>query len=99
MSVREISEFEFQSEVLESKEPVFVDFYASWCGPCRMLAPIMEEIAQDYKVLKINVDEAENLSAEYGIMSIPCVILFENGKEKARSVGLRGKNDILSMLR
>ena len=97
--VKEISSESFENEVLNSKGFVFVDFYASWCGPCRMLAPIMEEISEEHTVLKVNVDESEDVASMFGIMSIPCVILFENGKEKARSVGFRGKNDILSMLR
>ena len=98
MSVSRIGEKEFQKEVLEAKEPVFVDFYADWCGPCRMLGPIMEEISETHKVFKVNTDEAMNLAMEYGIMSIPCVILFKDGKEVKRSVGLRAKEDILKMV-
>ena len=98
MSVNHIGEEEFKKEVLEAKEPVFVDFYADWCGPCRMLSPIMEEISETHKVYKINTDEAMNLAREYGIMSIPCVILFKDGKEVNRSIGLRTKKDILKMV-
>jgi thioredoxin 1 len=99
MSVSHIGEKEFQKEVLEAKEPVFVDFYADWCGPCRMLGPIMEEISETHKVFKVNTDEAMNLAMEYGIMSIPCVILFKDGKEVNRSVGLKSKDDILGLLK
>ncbi len=98
MSVNHISEKEFKKEVLEAKEPVFVDFYADWCGPCRMLGPVMEEISETHKVVKINTDEAMDLAMEYGIISIPCVILFKDGKEVKRSVGLRPKEDILKIV-
>ncbi|MBQ8468145.1 MAG: thioredoxin [Clostridia bacterium] len=89
---------EFEKEVLMSGEPVFVDFYADWCGPCRMLAPILEEISKSHKVVKINVDDENELAGRYGIMSIPCVILFKNGKEAGRSIGLRPKDEILKLL-
>ena len=98
MSVSHIEEKDFKKEVLEAKEPVLVDFYADWCGPCRMLGPIMEEVSETYKVVKINTDDAQDLSMEYGIMSIPCVILFKDGKEVKRSVGLRTKEEILKMV-
>ena len=90
---------EFQHEVLESKEPVLVDFYADWCGPCRMLGPVMEEIAKDHKVFKVNTDDEEELAMEYGIMSIPCVIAFKDGKEINRSVGLVDKDTILNLIK
>ena len=98
MSVKHINEDEFKKEVLEAKEVVFVDFYADWCGPCRMLGPVMEEISETHNVVKVNVDEAMELAQEYGIMSIPCVIVFKDGKELNRSVGLRPKEDILKMV-
>ena len=98
MSVKHINEEEFKKEVLEAKEPVLVDFYADWCGPCRMLGPIMEEVSEKHKVFKVNTDEAMSLAQEYGIMSIPCVILFKDGKEVNRSIGLRSKEDILKMV-
>ena len=87
------------NEVLESKEIVLVDFYADWCGPCKMLAPIMEEVANSVKVYKVNVDESSDLASNYGIMSIPCVIAFKDGKDVARSVGLKSKSEILEMVK
>ena len=99
--IKEIKENEFEKEVLESNEKVLVDFYANWCGPCKMLRPILDEIASDRgttKIMSINVDEADELSQKYGIISIPCLILFENGKEINRSVGLKSKSDIESMI-
>ncbi len=98
MSVKQLNEEEFKKEVLEAKEPVLVDFFANWCGPCKMLAPIMEEISETHKVFKVDTDEAGDLAMEYGIMSIPCVILFKDGKEVNRSVGLRTKEDLLKMV-
>ena len=95
---KKINSDEFKSEVLESRGYSFVDFYADWCGPCRMLSPIMDEISDDQSVYKINVDEEGELASEYGVMSIPCVILFKDGKEYARSVGLKSKEDILNMM-
>ena len=90
---------EFKKEVLESKETVLVDFYADWCGPCKMLAPIMEEISKDHKVFKVNTDDEEELAMEYGIMSIPCVIAFKDGIEVNRSVGLVDKDTILNLIK
>ena len=98
MSVKQLNVEEFKKEVLEAKEPVLVDFFANWCGPCKMLAPIMEEISETHKVFKVDTDEAGDLAMEYGIMSIPCVILFKDGKEVNRSVGLRNKEDLLKMV-
>jgi len=90
---------EFKKEVLESKEPVLVDFYADWCGPCKMLGPVMEEISKDHKVFKVNTDDEEELAMEYGIMSIPCVIAFKDGKEVNRSIGLVDKDTILNLIK
>lgn len=87
------------NEVLESKEIVLVDFYADWCGPCKMLGPIMEEIAKDYKVYKVNVDESGDLAQQFGIMSIPCVIAFKDGQEITRSIGLKSKEELLEMVK
>ena len=94
-----ITKDEFKKEVLESKEPVLVDFYADWCGPCKMLGPVMEEISKDHKVFKVNTDEEEELAMEYGIMSIPCVIAFKDGKEVNRSIGLVDKDTILNLIK
>ena len=90
---------EFKKEVLESKEPVLVDFYADWCGPCKLLAPIMEEIGKNNKVFKVNVDDEEELAAEYGIMSIPCVIAFKDGEELDRSIGLKSQEEIERLIK
>ena len=92
----------FEDEVLKSEIPVLVDFWASWCGPCKMLAPTVAQIAEEYsgkiKVGKVNVDEEESLSREYGIVSIPTVILFKNGKPEKTSIGLAPKETLVSML-
>ena len=74
-----------------------VDFYADWCGPCRMLGSMIEELAEDHEVYKVNVDEESDLAAEYGIMSIPCVITFKDGKEYKRSIGLTNKENLLKL--
>ena len=90
----------FEDEVLKSEIPVLVDFWASWCGPCKMLAPTVAQIAEEYsgkiKVGKVNVDEEESLSREYGIVSIPTVILFKNGKPEKTSIGLVPKETLVS---
>jgi len=94
-----ISGDDFNNLVLKSDNYVFVDFYADWCGPCRMLGPIMDDISNTNEVYKINVDKDQDLAREYGVMSIPCVIVFKDGKEFNRSVGLKSKEDILSMIK
>ena len=96
---KKITSKDFQKEVIDSKEPVLVDFYADWCGPCKMLSPIMDEISKNHKVFKINVDEEEELAASYGIMSIPCVIAFKDGKELNRSIGLKPKEEIEELIK
>ena len=95
---KKINTEEFKKDVLESRGFAFVDFYADWCGPCKMLSPIMDEIGNEQSVYKINVDEESELASEYAIMSIPCVILFKDGKEYARSLGFKTKEDILKMM-
>ncbi len=87
----------FKEEVLSATSPVLVDFNAEWCGPCHMLEPILEEIAKDQetvKIVSINVDENEELATEYNVFSIPCLVLFKDGKEQKRNVGFLAKEGI-----
>ena len=91
----------FNAEVRESPVPVLVDFYADWCGPCRLLAPTVEEIAveaEGFRVAKLNVDKAPALCEEFRVMSIPTVIVFKNGEAVARAVGVRPKEALLALL-
>ncbi len=97
----ELNEKNFLEEVKNNKGKILVDFYADWCGPCQMLGPIVEEIskeAKDFKVGKINVDDNEEIAREYGVMSIPCVIAYSDGKEINRSVGLVDKDTLLKLM-
>ena len=101
MNIIEIKENEFEKEVIKEKREVLVDFYANWCGPCKMLKPVLEQIAainEKIKVVSINVDEAENLAMAYGISSIPCVIKFKDGNELERSIGFKSKEEIEKMI-
>ena len=101
MAVIEVTVDSFEREVLQSDRPVLADFYANWCGPCRMLRPTIEEIAaerEDIKVVSVNIDEEEALADDFGISSIPCLVLIKDGKEADRSVGLRPKEAIEEML-
>lgn len=90
----------FEKEVLNSSEPVLVDFYADWCGPCKMMAPVVEELAGELqgkaRVGKINVDENQDLAMKYEVKSIPTLIIFKEGKEINRFVGVRDKNELLN---
>ena len=101
MSYINITNQNFNEEVIQSDKPVLIDFWASWCGPCRMIAPIVEEIAEersDIKVGKINVDDEPELATRFGIMSIPTLVVIKDGEIVNKLVGARPKNQILAMI-
>ena len=101
MAVVNLTLENFEAEVIKSNVPVLVDFWASWCGPCRMLSPIVDEIAEertDIKVGKVNVDEQEALAMRFGIMSIPTLIVFKNGEAVRKTMGVQPKAAILGLL-
>ena len=101
MSVITLTKENFEQEVLRSDKPVLVDFWASWCGPCRMVSPIVDEIAEersDIKVGKVNVDEQQMLAAQFSVMSIPTLLVFKNGQVLNQAVGARPKQQILALL-
>ena len=101
MSVTNINKNNFQNEVLNSEKPVLLDFWAPWCGPCRMVSPIVDEIAAergDIKVGKANVDEERELAGQFGVMSIPTLVVMKGGKVVNQMVGARPKSQILAML-
>ncbi len=97
-----ITKANFEAEVLKSDIPVLVDFWAPWCGPCRMLSPVIEELGRELKdqakVVKINVDEEPELASQFGVMSIPTVIAFKNGKATNKVVGFRAKEELKNLL-
>lgn len=102
MSVLNITDTNFASEVLSSEQPVLIDFWASWCGPCRMLSPVIDKIADevsDIKIGKVNVDEQPELARQFGVMSIPTLVVMKNGQVTQQSVGVQPKEAILSMIR
>jgi len=101
MSVINVTKADFQKEVTESEKIVLLDFWAPWCGPCRMLGPIVESIAEEYpdvKVCKVNVDEEGELAQQFGVMSIPAVFVLEKGEIINQSVGVKPKQQLLEML-
>ena len=101
MAVVTITKENFEQEVLQNAKPVLLDFWASWCGPCRMLSPVVDEVAEertDVKVGKVNVDEQPELAGEFGVMSIPTLLVFEQGKLVRQAVGARPKASVLELL-
>lgn len=101
MAVIEITAENFDQEVLQSDKPVLLDFWAAWCGPCQMLSPLVDEVAEertDIKVGKVNVDEQQDLAVKYQVMSIPMLLVMKNGEVANKSVGLISKQEILNLL-
>lgn len=101
MSAIKITDKNFNSEVINSEKPVLIDFWASWCGPCRMMSPVVDEIASergDIKVCKVNVDEEPELASQFGIMNIPTIVAIKEGKVTGSLVGVRPKQHILELV-
>ena len=102
MEIKHVKASEFNNEVLKSDKPVLVDFWADWCGPCKMLGPIVEQVAQKtqgVKVVKLNVDDAISTAQKYGVVSIPTLIVFNGGKEVKRSVGLISEQQVSELIK
>lgn len=102
MEILKVTSENFEKEVLQSDKPVLIDFYADWCGPCKMLSPIVDEVAEentDIKVVKINVDNAQDLAMKYQVMSIPTLVVIREGREVNRSVGLIDKSEVISLIK
>ncbi len=102
MEIKQVTSKNFEEEVLNSNEKVLIDFYADWCGPCKMLSQIVEDVAKertDIKVVKINIDEEQDLAIKYQVMSIPTLVVIENGNILTSSVGVIDKKEILEMLK
>jgi thioredoxin 1 len=102
MKITQINEENFEKEVIQSSRPVIVDFYADWCGPCKMISPVLEEIAyqqSEIKIVKLDVDTHPLLAQQFGVMSIPTVIAFKDGKEYKRRIGFANKQILLDLVR
>ena len=101
MEIIKVNSQNFEEEVIKSEKPVLLDFYADWCGPCKMLSPIIDEIAEEnseIKVVKVNVDDSQDLAMKYQVMSIPTLVVIKNGEEVNRSVGLIDKSQVLNLI-
>lgn len=102
MSIKHITSENFESDVLKSDGPVLMDFWAEWCGPCKMLAPILDQIADEYKdrlqIAKLDVEESQNIAMQFGVRSIPTLILFKNGVVEAQHVGMLSKEQLTKLL-
>jgi thioredoxin 1 len=102
MAVAKVSDTSFEADVLKSSEPVLVDFWAEWCGPCRMVAPVLEEVAGELegklKIVKLNVDENPQTASKYGIMSIPTLMIFKNGELASRQIGAAPKGKLVQWI-
>ena len=103
MAIHDVSDNDFATKVLQSDRPVLVDFWAPWCGPCKMAAPVLEELSKTYEgkitVMKVNVDDNQQIAAQYGIMSIPTTVLFKDGKEVDRHIGFAGKGPFEELMK
>ena len=102
MEIIKVNSQNFEEEVIKSEKPVLIDFYADWCGPCKMLSPIIDEVAEentDIKVVKVNVDDAQDLAMKYQVMSIPTLVVIKKGEEVNRSVGLIDKAQVLNLIK
>lgn len=102
MGILKVTSANFEEEVLKSEKPVLIDFYADWCGPCKMISPVVEAVAkenEDIKVVKVNVDDAQDLAIKYEVMSIPTLVVIKDGEEANRTIGLIDKNQILNMIK
>lgn len=102
MEIMKVTSTNFEEEVLKSDKTVLIDFYADWCGPCKMFSPVVEAVAsenEDIKVVKVNVDDAQDLAIQYQVMSIPTTVVIKEGKEVNRAVGMLSKSDLLEMVK
>ena len=102
MSIKHITNENFESDVLKSEEPVLMDFWAEWCGPCKMLAPILDQIAEEYKgrvqIAKLDVEKSQSIAMQFGVRSIPTLILFKDGVVEAQHVGMLSKEQLIKLL-